>query len=299
VGITSAAAVSQVKRKLKVRKVGHLGTLDPFASGLLPICIGEATKLARFLAREGKAYSGVIKLGTATDSMDCTGRVVEQQPVTLLDTDMVAGVRRFFTGRLKQTPPMFSAVKKAGTPLYKLARQGLEVERSARDIFVKKLELAIAAEDALAIFVECSKGTYVRALADEIARALGSCGHLVSLRRTAFGQFEISQAVLLEAVGEPGQPLQILSPAEALAGHRRFFIDGRAVAMIRKGQQEVLSRLKPPRTGEEIACLLDEDGAVVAVVESSGRPGAWRVARVLAGGELVAGRHLYKQGATW
>lgn len=172
-GITSAGVVRALKDRVGGRKIGHLGTLDPFATGLLPLCIGEGTKVAQFLAGEDKVYSGCIRLGVETDSLDCTGRVLRECEPPEVDQAMLDRVGARFAGQTWQVPPMYSAIKRGGVPLYRLARQGIEVEREPRPIEVRALTLSPAGPAMVAFRVECSKGTYVRVLAADIGQALG------------------------------------------------------------------------------------------------------------------------------
>lgn len=292
VGMSSAAVVAKVKRRFALHKVGHLGTLDPFASGLLPLCVGEATKVARFLANEGKAYCGSIKLGAATDTLDCTGQVTERAPVPELDAGSLARVKARFEGAITQVPPMYSAIKQRGVPLYRLARDGVEVGRQPRGVTVRRLEVAIVGRDELAMFVECSKGTYVRVLADELARALSTRGHLQALRRVAFGRFTLGQALPLEVLLESGRP-PLLSIREAMGAYVAFVLDSRSIAELVRGRQDVLGRLSKPRRPAEVACLVDRAGEVVAVAQAREDCTGWRVARVLWAGR-GAGCELYK-----
>src|SRR5690606_3031649 len=164
----------------------HLGTLDPMATGLLPLCIGAGTKIAQFLGGERKSYTGTIRLGVATDTLDLEGQVVAEAPVPTFDADRLAEVARSLTGERMQKPPMYSAVKHKGRKLYELARAGVTVERPERPIEIVSLELAPVADEpaTVAFAVTCSKGTYVRVLAEDIGRELGTLATLASLRRT-------------------------------------------------------------------------------------------------------------------
>jgi tRNA pseudouridine55 synthase len=201
-GLTSAEVVRRVKRRLG-GKVGHLGTLDPFATGLLPLCLGEATKIAQFLNTADKRYAGVIQLGAATDTGDRTGQTVDRAPVPDLAHIDLAALAGRFTGERLQTPPMYSALKRDGVPLYRLARRGMTVERTPRPVRIDRLTLDPVGTDRLAFDVACSKGTYVRVLAEDIGAALGTPAHLAALRRTAFGAFRIDRAVPLARYEEP------------------------------------------------------------------------------------------------
>ena len=282
-GLTSAAVVARVKRALGQPKVGHLGTLDPFATGLLPICVGEGTKLAQFLAADAKRYVGEIVLGAATDTLDRTGTVLEHRPVPVLAPAAVARAVASLRGAIMQTPPMYSALKRDGVPLYRLARAGREVERSPRPVQVATFDVAMIARDRLAFAVDCSKGTYVRVLAHDLGTALGTGAHLGTLRRTSFGPFALADAVPLdhvERLAETGAvPLLLLSAA--MIGYRAIIADAPLIAAIRHGRQYALRALGVPRATTEIVRIESADGALVAVAEAAGEEG-WRLARVMA-----------------
>jgi tRNA pseudouridine55 synthase len=276
-GLSSAGAIRKLKRRLGGAKVGHLGTLDPFASGLLPLCVGEATKVARYLLLERKAYTGTIRLGVATDTLDRTGQATATAVVPPLSPERLAQVAREFLGRQRQVPPMFSALKRAGVPLYKLARRGMEVAREARAIEIGRFDLTLRDPERIDFMLECSKGTYVRVLAADLGRALGTVAHLDALRRTAVGRFRVDQAHGPEALAAmPDLPLVPIR--EALTGLRAFEIAADGVAQLRHGQQAVLKRLPAPATAEA-ALVLDVAGTVMALIE--GGPGGWRVTRML------------------
>jgi tRNA pseudouridine55 synthase len=289
-GMTSAGVVRVLKRRVARRKIGHLGTLDPFATGLLPLCVGEATKIAQFLAAEDKVYAGRIRLGVETDSLDCTGRVVRESAPPALDPAVLATVGARFAGRSWQVPPMYSAVKQGGVPLYRLARQGIEVERAARPIEIRALDLAVAGAAEIDFRVTCSKGTYVRVLAADIARALGGGGHLVSLRRTGFGRFEIDEAHALATLEQGEGRLPLLPIRAALAGLRELSIGTEAAALLRRGRQSVLRELPAPSRPTEAAMIVTTAGRVVGVVEADWHHRRWRLVRTLAdGGENEPG----------
>ena len=281
-GVTSAGVIRALKPRLAGTKVGHLGTLDPFASGLLPLCLGEATKVARYLLAEHKAYDGTIRLGTATDTLDREGATVETQAVPALDPSALAAVAARFLGPQKQVPPMFSALKRGGVPLYKLARKGIEVEREPRDVEVTRFTLALAAADRIDFSVACSKGTYVRVLAADVGRALGTVAHLERLRRTRVGRFELHEATSLPAIEAmaPGAALPLLDVRRALAEYRGFEASTDVLARLRQGRQDVLAALPGP-AADETALVLDPLGGVAAVIEARGT-GPWRLVRLLA-----------------
>ncbi len=223
-GTTSAGVIRALKPRLGRAKAGHLGTLDPFASGLLPLCLGEATKVARYLLVEEKAYEGTIRLGTATDTLDRTGTPVDTAPVPALAQAALDALAARFTGRQQQVPPMYSALKRDGVPLYALARRGLEVERAPREITIDRLELVLRAPDRIDFRLVCSKGTYVRVLAADLGRALDTRAHLERLRRTRVGAFRVEDATALEALLAlaPAAALPALAVREALAGYPAF-----------------------------------------------------------------------------
>ena len=198
IGLTSNQALQKVKRLFDARKAGHTGSLDPLASGLLPICLGQATKVSGFLLDASKRYQVTARLGQRTDTGDADGRVIEEQTVPLLDDDAVKRVLAQFEGTQKQVPPMYSAIKYQGQRLYKLARKGVEVERQARDIEIYGLELLNQEADVLQLDVACSKGTYVRTLIEDIARALGTVAHVIVLRRLGVGPYAEGRLYRLE-----------------------------------------------------------------------------------------------------
>jgi len=197
IGMTSNAALQTVKRLFKANKAGHTGNLDPLATGLLPICFGEATKISSFLLDSDKRYIGTCKLGVRTRTADTEGEILETRPVGEINTRQVQAVLEGFIGQIEQIPPMYSAVKVNGTPLYKLAREGKEIERKSRRVTIYEINLLRLEGDELEIDLRCSKGTYVRTLAEDIGAALGCGAHLSALRRTASGPFELEHAVTL------------------------------------------------------------------------------------------------------
>ena len=201
-GMSSQQVVSKVKYLLKSdvhdsKKAGHTGTLDPMATGLLPICLGEATKFSHYQLDAIKSYQAIIKLGEQTDTGDAEGQIIATIPVPNVTQAMLQSVTEQFLGEIMQVPPMYSALKKDGKKLYELAREGIEVERAARPLTIYKLSLTPLSAQQLQLTVTCSKGTYVRVLAEDIAKALGTLGHLTALRRIRTGDFEIANAITL------------------------------------------------------------------------------------------------------
>ena len=200
VGISSNGALQQVKRAFGARKAGHTGNLDVLATGLLPICFGEATKVCAFLLDADKRYIADIKLGEVTETGDSEGEVIRRVERFSVDIEAATRVAANFTGEIEQVPPMYSALKQDGQRLYKLARQGIEVERKPRKIVIRSLSVTGLHEGILSIDVSCSKGTYIRTLAEDIGDALGCGAHVKSLRRTEAGPFSIEAALSVSQV---------------------------------------------------------------------------------------------------
>lgn len=196
-GISSNQALQQAKRLFQAAKAGHTGSLDPLATGLLPVCFGEATKFSHYLLDADKSYRAVIKLGVTTTTGDAEGEVLHTSSVHIVP-GQIEGILSKFTGPILQVPPMYSALKHQGQPLYAYARNGVEVERTARQVAIHDIRLQNFAQDELEIEVDCSKGTYIRTLAEDIGNALGCGGHLKRLRRLTTGHFQLQDALTLE-----------------------------------------------------------------------------------------------------
>lgn len=197
IGFSSNQALQKIKWLLKAAKAGHTGTLDPLATGLLPLCFGEATKFAHFLTDADKTYIATIKLGATTTTGDAEGDVLTTSPVHVTRDEFEAACQQF-TGEISQTPPMYSALKFEGKALYEYARAGVEIERKSRRVTIQNIEVKSFAGDVAVISVTCSKGTYIRTLAEDIGKQLGCGAHLIGLRRTATADYLIAQAVTLE-----------------------------------------------------------------------------------------------------
>lgn len=197
-GISSNGALQKVRWLFRAEKAGHTGALDPLASGLLPICLGEATKFSHYLLDSTKRYQTTVYLGHSTTTGDVEGEVLHEQAVPTLSEAQIQAVLARFVGDIQQVPPMYSALKKQGRPLYELARQGIEVEREARPIHIFAIELLSWDAHSIRLDVTCSKGTYIRVLGEDIARALGTQGHLSALHRTQTGLFELIPSYTIE-----------------------------------------------------------------------------------------------------
>lgn len=201
-GMTSQQAVTKVKKLLGIRKAGHTGTLDPMATGVLLVCLNEATKVSRFLLDKDKTYHARLKLGERTDTLDADGTVIETRDLPHFMSEDVVNVMEQFIGDIMQKPPMYSAVKRNGQPLYRLARQGIEVERAERPVRIDAIKLLQMEIPYLDIAVSCSKGTYIRTLCDEIGLMLGPGAHITALERRSIGTFTIDDSVTFEMLAE-------------------------------------------------------------------------------------------------
>ena len=283
-GPSSAQVVHRVKVLLGAKKVGHLGSLDPFASGLLLLGINEGTKVADIFLSARKSYRGIMVLGVETDSHDATGTIVQIRAVPAIGKVALRDLERQFSGDLRQIPPMFSALKKGGVPLYKLARQGKEVPREPRSIRVENLRLRKLADDEIEFELTCSRGTYVRTLAADMGKSLGCGAHLKSLRRIACGHLTVDLAVTLDELEQRGPRMTVpLLPFEKVLGHLRAVTwENQLVSRLRLGQQEILRHLDKPVEGEKVARILDPRGGLVALVEwiEDVPPGRWRLSRI-------------------
>lgn len=253
-GITSNGALQEAKRLFNVAKAGHTGSLDPLATGVLPLCFGEATKFSQYLLDADKAYRATVKLGVTTDSGDADGQVTGTAVVPALDAELLEGLLARFRGEISQTPSMFSAIKKDGQPLYKLARQGIEVEREARTVQIHELCLVDFSADELIVDVRCSKGTYVRSLAEDLGKVLGCGAHVVGLRRTASGPYRAESAHTLENLKDllENKGLEaldeILQPAATSVAHwPAVELTELTAAYLKQGQPVLISHA--PREG--------------------------------------------------
>jgi tRNA pseudouridine55 synthase len=215
VGLSSNDALIKAKRVLNAKKAGHTGTLDPFATGLLPLCFGEATKFSQDLLEADKTYETTVHLGVTTDTGDTEGEVIDKRDVDVT-LEQIHAVLEKFRGPIAQVPPMYSALKRDGKPLYEYARAGITLEREARNVVIHKLELVSYEAPLLKLTVTCSKGTYIRVLGQDIGEALGCGAHLNALRRTQVGPLTMDNMITLEALTAHAEPLSLLAPVDAL-----------------------------------------------------------------------------------
>jgi tRNA pseudouridine55 synthase len=273
-GLTSHDVVDRVRSILKTRRVGHTGTLDPFATGVMVILVGKATRLAQFLDKDEKEYEAVVQFGFETDTGDVTGVRSAECGVQSEEVAAVVAATDWptllaeFTGQIEQVPPMYSAKKIDGKKLYESARKGLNVERKPVTVTIKTLELIDSAlhapHSALKIRVVCSAGTYIRTLAEDIGRRVGTGAHLAELRRTRAGRFDISQSITLDALAALDDPAARLLPvSEAVAHLPSITMAGERIAAMANG---LSSRIDGTDLADDQAVsMLDGDGALLAV----------------------------------
>jgi tRNA pseudouridine55 synthase len=294
-GLSSNAALQRVRRTLGVEKAGHVGSLDPLATGMLPICLGEATKIAGDVLAGRKCYRFTIGLGARTATGDTEGAIVETAPLPTLDAAVIDAVRQRFLGQQTQIPPMYSALKRDGQPLYKLARAGIEVERAAREIELFDLQVQGFTADRIELETVCSKGTYIRVLAEDLAKALGTCGHVTLLRRVHVEPFEDQPMETLESVAqarEQGRWPRVL-PADWPLGHLpKVSLAGAEVTRLMHGQPVSIAG-NATSTGVAAADrvrLYDEAGQFLGIGASDGH-GTVRPRRLFSGlqGPSIAG----------
>jgi len=264
-GITSANALNQLKRKHRFSRIGHGGTLDPFATGLMVVLLGEATKVARFLLEGDKHYEAVAALGSETDSGDLTGAVVNTLTAPDLPTEEWQKIADKFVGRIRQTPPVYSAIKVKGKALYEYARKGEAVEIKDREVTIRAIEVLAADKENLKFRVSCAGGTYIRVLAADIAKAAGSTAHLKALHRTGSSAFRVEDAISLEkALETPAAELPLRSLAEGLAHLPKVNCHPDQAVKVRQGNLAVFEGLRSQMEKPGYFLLL-EGGKAVAI----------------------------------
>jgi tRNA pseudouridine55 synthase len=284
-GLSSNRALQEAKKLLGAKKAGHAGTLDPLASGLLLVLVGEATKFAGPMLEADKEYLATVKLGVTTSTADAEGAVLEERPVQV-SAEQVASALGRFRGSIEQLPPMHSALKRDGVPLYELARAGRTVERQTRRIEIHELELLQCSPPILELRVRCSKGTYIRVLAEDIGAALGTGAHLAALRRTASGRFHIRDAATLEELAAmPNRRAALLPLRVLLQGLPSTELDAAAEARLRNGQALKISGLE-----DGLCALYRVDGGVIGLGEARAE-GVLRALRLTRGLTQAAEKH--------
>ena len=278
-GITSHDVVQRVRRALHIKQVGHTGTLDPMATGVLVICVGVATRVSEYLLGHDKAYRATIRLGVETDTYDAIGQVVATQPVDLQRAGIEAALAQF-VGAIQQVPPMHSALKRDGQKLYELARAGIEVERAPRPVIMHAIDLIDYQAPDVTIDVRCSAGTYIRSLAHDLGAALGTGAHLIGLRRTVVGPFRLDQAIGLaefEAAARDGEAIGYLrSIDEALYDWPRVTVNAaQRQRAVTGGRIEALDLI-----GTRCRAY-DEGGELIALLTFDQKKQWWRAEKVL------------------
>lgn len=257
-GITSFDVVREVRRALKLKKVGHTGTLDPMATGVLPICVGDATKIAQFIIEATKAYDATLKLGSTTDTLDADGKILETRAVPEINGEVLERAFAKFRGTIQQVPPMYSAIKIGGKRLYELARAGEEVERQPREVTVFELTLRDFSADEVKFSVRSSKGFFVRSLAADLGEALGCGAHLTALRRTQSGPFTLAQSVPLTAIADA----KLVSMSDALKDVPELKLSAIEAGRVKHGG---LVEVAPSLSG--VHRVVDPSGALLAIAE--------------------------------
>ena len=281
-GLTSHDVVARVRRTLRIRRVGHTGTLDPMATGVLPVAVGQGTRLVQFLMEGRKTYRATLKLGETTDTQDAEGQLIERRCADHLEPGVVAEIFSRFVGEIVQLPPMYSAIKKDGVPLYRLARQGVEVEREGRRTRIDRIDILQMALPLVSFEVTCAKGTYIRTLAHDIGQALGVGAHLTRLCRTETAGFSLPECIgldQLEPDARPGVTPGFLPLAAALRSFQQVAVDEQAASRLADG----IPPLEEQVAGE-IRC---HEGHTVALV---------RHQRLLAVARYAPGRVREKRG---
>lgn len=272
-GMSSNDAVQRVKRLFSARKVGHTGSLDPLATGVLPLCLGDATKFSQYLLTSDKTYVATLRLGVSTDSGDADGQVLEQRDVGEMSREQIEAALDDFRGDIEQVPSMFSAVKHQGKPLYKLARQGIEIEREARPVTIYRNEIVDYAGDRLTLEVHCSKGTYVRTIAHDLGEQLGCGAHVEALRRTTAGPYREDDLVAfddLSRMAELGRLDDLLQPVATAVGQWPTVELAGAPAFYLKQGQPVLVPHAPTEGWVRLYEQENDDGRFIGVGEILG-----------------------------
>jgi tRNA pseudouridine55 synthase len=281
-GVTSHDVVAGVRRLSKQKRVGHAGTLDPMASGVLLVCLGRATRVAEYLVGTDKAYRAVMRLGVETDTYDAEGHVVATQPVNVTGSTL-RKVLLDFVGEIDQVPPMYSALKRQGKPLYKLARKGIEVERKPRRVTIHEImlrEFMAGGHPDIMMDVRCSSGTYIRSLAHDIGAALGCGAHLIELTRLASGSFTIDEAIKLQDLEGLEDLRGLLHPLDAaLQGLPALTLDADRARRVTMGQAIPLDEV---RVSANLLRVYNTDGALLAIMAYDSAARLLRPQKVLA-----------------
>ena len=279
-GVSSHDVVQGARRWLRQRRVGHTGTLDPLATGLLVLCLGAATRLSEYLLGQSKEYRALVRLGQTTDSYDADGEITAARPVKVDAAGLTAALRQF-RGEIEQVPPAFSAIKSGGQRAYKLAREGKPTHLPARSVCIEQISVTDFEAPDVTLELTCSAGTYVRSLAHDLGQALGCGAHLAALRRTAVGPFVLEHAQApaeLEVAFRAGRgERHVLSPGAALRDWPEIRLRGEDVRSLQHGNAVTGAGSIPPR----LALAYDSCGELIAVVKGQPAAGQWQPRKVL------------------
>lgn len=287
-GVTSFDVVRQVRRLCQVRRVGHAGTLDPLATGVLPVAVGWATRLIEYVMAGDKCYQATLKLGEVTDTQDSEGQTLESKSWQHVDRAAFEAALTGFTGDISQMPPMYSALKKDGKPLYQLARQGIDVERQPRTIHIHSIQIDDFAPPFVTFTVRCSKGSYIRTLCHDLGQVVNSGAHMTALRRLACGSFDVSKSHTMEelqGLAGQGHPLPFLSPAEILSDWPELVVSGSVLGRLKDGVAPAMADFDVSAlvAGDQVR-FMDENRLVAVARFAPGghgkRPGDFEIVKV-------------------
>lgn len=280
-GLSSNTALQKARRLYRAEKAGHTGVLDPLATGLLPVCFGEATKFAQYLLDADKAYTATLKLGEASSTGDAEGDIIDTARADISPAEFQTACAAL-TGNIRQVPPMFSALKHEGKPLYEYARKGIVIERKARDITIYSIDIQEFAAPKAVIDVRCSKGTYIRTLSEDIAKHIGTFAHLTALRRTETAGFSIAQTHTLEALEALSEAERdaLLMPCDVLVQHLpQITLNEAAIQMLKFGQQPAFRQNGLP--ADTPIRVYGEQGEFIGLVDYLAEKGRLKVARLM------------------
>mgnify|MGYP001458538528 FL=1 len=283
-GQTSFSVVAAVKRLTGERHAGHAGTLDPEATGVLPVCLGKGTRIVEFLMDTRKVYRAVIELGISTDSYDAAGKITARADASQIDKAALEKALETFRGAIQQTPPMYSALKHQGQPLYNLARAGIEIERQSRTITIHRLELLAWQSPLVTLEIECSKGTYIRSIANDLGQALGCGAYLKNLVRSGYGIFKVENAVTLpqlEDAKRRGDITPYLHPIDSVLQHLPSVnVDEKGEETIKTGSPPVLDTSNIPGNDTRYLRAYSNDGRFLAILMFDAADNIWRPKKV-------------------
>ncbi len=285
-GLSSNCALQRAKHLFRAKKAGHTGSLDPLATGMLPICFGEATKFSQYLLDSDKSYITRVKLGLRTTTGDSEGEVLATKPVENISLEKIEEKLRLFKGKITQIPSMYSAIKHGGQPLYKLARQGIEVERKSRQISIYESRVLAFKNDEVELFVSCSKGTYIRTLVEDLGAALDCGAHVIALRRTQVSHYQASQMISMQQLEQASHTGywsgldDFLLPIQGMFPNFPVVQLEKITALYLK-QGNIVTVPQPPRQG--LVCVMDKEDTFVGLgkVQSDGRLALKRLVSII------------------